>query len=70
LPLCAGQFDFELTASRQIGECSLFVLDQVLPLLGDSEAGNIMGGRQGYDLFGVIRWLTIEDLEDQKKNIE
>lgn len=45
-------------------------LDQVVPLLDDDEVGNFMDGCLGVDLFGVIRWLTTEDLEDQEKDIE
>ena len=60
------EFYAELIDSWNLGECSLFVLGQVLPLLDEGGAGMVLQERLG-DLYHVIRWLTAEDLEARKK---
>jgi hypothetical protein len=61
-----GEFYLELADSWTLGECTLFVLGQVLPLLDEGDAAIVLRKRLG-DLFELVCWLTAETIDERKK---
>lgn len=61
-----GDFYTELSDAWTLGECSLFVLGQVLPLLDDGRSESVLSQQLG-DLFELLRWLTAETFDDKKR---